>query len=255
MFQLDNKDYDAASSIYVQPLSWNPAVFFRMCRIIVGGVVIEDIDNINRLSLMFHSMKTEEEQLGIASEGFGSFDNKHGSQAADPRKTYRLDDHERSGIVAAGRKFMFRPLACIFNQDKLIPIRYCPPQTERESIKNGADAVFVDMVTAGGKYTANWDISDIQFKCDLLTLDSSLDNEYASHLLSGKPLPINYSTWNQTNQSTGNNKNFNTHTNRSLTRLKSVFITLGNSDSARDKEINVCYQPMATSTSDQYEQK
>ena len=40
---------------------------------------------------------------------------------------------------------------------------------------------------------------------------------------------------------------------RSLTRLKSVFITLGNIDSARDKEVNNVYHPMASSTSDQYD--
>ena len=109
------------------------------------------------------------------------------------------------------------------------------------------------MVTAGGTCTANWDISDIQCKCDLLTLDLSLDNEYASHLLPGKSLPIHFSTWNQTNQSTGNGDNFSTHINRSLTRLKSVFLTLGNGDSARDKEVNNFYHPMASSTSDQYD--
>ena len=51
-----------------------------------------------------------------------------------------------------------------------------------------------------------WNISDIQAKCDLPTLDNSLDNEYASHLLSGKPLPINFATWSHTNQSSGNDK-------------------------------------------------
>ena len=72
MFQLSSKDYDAAGSIYLQPLSWNPAVFFRRCRIIVSGVVIEDIDNFNKLCVMLAALKSEEEQLGIASEGFGS---------------------------------------------------------------------------------------------------------------------------------------------------------------------------------------
>ena len=130
MFQLNNKDYDAASSIFLQPLSWNPAVCFKRCRLIAGGQIIEDIGKFNRLSLMLTALKPEDEQLGIASEGFGSFDAKYGSQAADPRKTYRLDDHERSGIVAAGRKVMFKPLDGIFNQDKLLPLRYCPIQVE-----------------------------------------------------------------------------------------------------------------------------
>ena len=69
----------------------------------------------------------------------------------------------------------------------------------------------------------------------------------------GKSLPINFSTWNQTNQSTGGDKNFSTHINRSLTRPKPVFITWGNSDSARDKEVNSFYHPVASSTSDQYD--
>ena len=38
--------------IMVQPLSWNPAVFFRRARLICGGQVVEDIDDFNRLSLL-----------------------------------------------------------------------------------------------------------------------------------------------------------------------------------------------------------
>ena len=72
MFQLNNKDHDAASSTHIQPLSWNPAVFFRRCRAIAGEIVIEDIGGFDRLSLMLHSVKPEEEQLGIASGSFGS---------------------------------------------------------------------------------------------------------------------------------------------------------------------------------------
>ena len=51
-FQLNNIDYDAVGTTYVQPLGWNPAVFFRRARIIAGGQVVEDIDDFNRLSLM-----------------------------------------------------------------------------------------------------------------------------------------------------------------------------------------------------------
>ena len=103
-FQLNNKDYDSAGTTYLQPLSWNPAVFFRRCRIIAGGVVLEDIDNVSRLSLMLHALKPEEEQLGIAAEGFGSFDDKHANVATDTRKPYRLGNHDQSGIVFAGRR-------------------------------------------------------------------------------------------------------------------------------------------------------
>ena len=69
MFQMNNADNASA----LKPLHWNPAVFFRRARLIAGGQVVEDIDNFNRLSLMLSSLKTTEQQLMDASEGFGSY--------------------------------------------------------------------------------------------------------------------------------------------------------------------------------------
>ena len=77
MFQLNNAGNVGAAegspTKALEPLSWNPFVFFRRARIICGGVVVEDIDNFNRLSLMLTALKTEEEQHFIASEGFCNF--------------------------------------------------------------------------------------------------------------------------------------------------------------------------------------
>ena len=72
------------------------------------------------------------------------------------------------------------------------------------------------------------------------------------NLLSGTSLPINFSTWNHTNQSMGSDNNFNTHINRALTRLKSVCITLGNVESSRLKEANHFYHPIGSSQNDAY---
>ena len=71
-------------------------------------------------------------------------------------------------------------------------------------------------------------ISDIQCKMDLLTLDSSLQNECASHFLSGRTLPINFSSYNHSSQSTNRDKYFSAHIHRAFIRLKSVYITLLN---------------------------
>ena len=125
MFQLNNKGYDAAANIHVQPLSWNPAVFFRSCRIVAGGVVTEDICNFNRLSLMLQALKPEEEQLAIAAEGFGCFGETN-TLATNTRKSYRLENHDMSGLVESSREIMFKPMLGIFNQGKLLPLRYCP---------------------------------------------------------------------------------------------------------------------------------
>ena len=87
------------------------------------------------------------------------------------------------------------------------------------------------------------EFSDIQCKCDLLELDSSLSNEYASHLLSGKSL---LNTWNHTNQSTGLDKNFSAHITRAVTRLKSIFITLHKPDNVTYKQVNDVHHPCAS---------
>ena len=47
-------------------------------------------------------------------------------------------------------------------------------------------------------------------------------------------------------------KNFSTHINRSLTRLKSLFITLGHTETARRKEVNNFYHPMSAGANDDY---
>ena len=130
---------------------------------------------------------------------------------------------------------MFKPMLGLFNQGKLLPLRYCPIQIELELVNSQADAVSLE-VAQGFSNGAHWDISDIQCKCGLLTLDNSLGNEYASHLLSGKSLPINFNTWGHTDQSTGNDKNFSAHITRAVTRLKNIFSTLHKPDGVAYKQ-------------------
>ena len=209
-FQLNNNNGNNADGfqIMVQPLSWNPAVFLRRARLVCGGQVVEDIDDFNRLSLMLIDLLFEDDQHDIGCEGFGNFDFVKGAaaQAADQRKSYRQTGYDLSGNVSLARRVMFKPMLGLFNQEKFIPLRYCPIQIELELVNSQADAVSLEVAECFST-GANWEISDIQCKCDLLELDSSLSNEYESHLLSCKSLPINCNTWNHTNQSTGLDKN------------------------------------------------
>ena len=132
----------------VQPLSWNPAVFFRRARLICGGAAIEDIDDFNRLSLMLIDLLPEDDQHDIACEGFGNFDFVKGesAQASDERKSYRQDDYDLSGNVQLARRVQFKPMLGLFNQEKLILLRYCPIQIELELVSSQADAVTTETV-------------------------------------------------------------------------------------------------------------
>ena len=77
-----------------------------------------------------------------------------------------------------------------------------------------------------------------------MTLDSELQNSYASHLLSGKSLPIHFSSY-ATNVQTATGKGSSLSLARSFTRLKSVFVTMfGPGDAAQDKVANYFYHPM-----------
>ena len=179
-----------------------------------------------------------------------NFDHKHATeQQNDSRSTYRLGNYDQAGNVTTARRVLFKPIFGLFNQDKLLPLRYCPIQIELELVNSFTDAI----VIRDAYNSALWNISDIQRKCDLLTLDNTLDNKYASHLLSGKSLPINFATWSHTNQSTGADKNLSANIHRALSRLKSVFVTPNTADSGRYKEANNFFHPIAVELNDGYD--
>ena len=232
MFALKNLAGGAAGII--QPLHWNPAVLVR-ARVIAGGHFIEDIDDFNRLSLMVTALKSQDDQKEMAMEGFGLFDRKYDQAAgglvadpdagdADERKIYSVSDWDEAGSIANQRAVLFKPMLGILAQEKLIPLRYCL-QIELELVSSAEDCMFVG-VQNGLASLSNWGVSDIQCKKGLLTLDPSLQNEYASHFLSGKSLPFNFNSFNHSNQSTNGDKYFSADIHRALTGLKSVFITL-----------------------------
>ena len=101
-----------------------------------------------------------------------------------------------------------------------------------------------------------WNISDIRCKCGRLTLDNSLDNEYASHLLSGKSLPINFASWSHTNQSTGNDfnkKKLSANIHRALSRLESIPVNLNHVDTMQYKGANHFHHPISIKLNDGYD--
>ena len=109
MFQLKNNNGSnaAGSPIYVQPLSWNPAVFFRRARLIVEVKLLK-ILMIHRRSLTLTDLLPEDDQSDIACEGFGNLIVKFdaAAQAADQRKGYRQTDYDVPGNVNSARRII-----------------------------------------------------------------------------------------------------------------------------------------------------
>ena len=128
----------------------------------------------------------------------------------------------------------FKPMCGLFNQAKFIPLMWCPITLELEIVSNATDAVVEPI--AGGVFTdtnttSNWSIQDIRVIADIVTLDNGLQNSYAQHVLSGKSLPINYSTYISILQAV-TPPTINVSVTRSVSRLKSVFFNFDNNHQA-----------------------
>jgi hypothetical protein len=119
----------------------------------------------------------------------------------------------------------------------MIPIRYCPITIELELVNNATIPILSTLTGTGtGNFTAAntsllWLMQNVQVKVDMCTLDNSLDNSYAEHLLSGKPLPINFNTYVSQMQSLlssadAGQQKVRLNVTRALSRLKSVFVSL-----------------------------
>ena len=256
MFELQNNENPANGNGHMQlrPLG-GPHTFFRRMRILCGGQVVEDIDNYNRVHQMFTILNAKDANINERAEAFGQqFDNH---QTAFSTLTV-------AGIAPGeAQTVLFKPCSGLFNQPKMLPIRYMPITVELELVHDNTEPI-VSATTVGqdnfdvsnaatGNTSMLWQIQNVQVKCDVVTLDNQLDNSYAEHLLSGKALPINYQTYVSQKQSilSGNNGSQKVRLNvtRALTRLKNVFITLdkpaaGQNYAPKFKEWNSFYSPM-----------
>ena len=120
MFDVVNAD-TAPGTKLLRPIGKAHA-FFRRLRISVRGQIIEDIDNYNRVSEMFHILQTKHSRTNDMIEEFGYNDDisKLISEALLP------------GIGATSQTVMFQPLSGLFQQTKYLPLRYAPLEIELE---------------------------------------------------------------------------------------------------------------------------
>ena len=90
-----------------------------------------------------------------------------------------------------------------------------------------------DTVFTVANCSNEWSLQNCKVICDICVLDNALNNEYTNHLLSGKALPINYSTYiSQENSILGAGKNLSTQIIRAVSRLQRIFVSFYNSNGA-----------------------
>ena len=187
-------------------------------------MVVEDISDYNRCHELFSIMTAFGARENDEVEGFGrSWDHITNMK---PTEYYKASNF--SGVLYnQSQTLLFKPLLGIFNQPKYLPIRYSPLTIEIELVNDMLEPI-VPQGNPGREFsvynTSNiWQIQNVQFKFDAVSLDSALENSYAQHLLSGKSLPINYSTIVSQMQSTLTGTNVGQKTIRlNITRALSM---------------------------------
>jgi len=238
---------DSTETKILRPLSgaWS---FFRRARCLVGGAIIDDVDYYNKVHEMMHILTSRNNRDNDDVEGFGTRWDADGVYGSWTTTTL-------GGIPGGNsnnaRTTSFKPLFGILNQPKYIPLSYCPIQMEFE-IVNGAEDALASANGTTGSFKTNdtsnqWQIQDVRIVCDLVTLDSALQNSYAEHVLSGKAMPINYSTY-ITQFQTITSSDFAVNVSRACSRLKSVFINFDNTHTIKDTATTLVHKPFNTFT-------
>ena len=222
-----------------------PHLFFRRLRVLAGGQVVEDIQDFGRNMELLASLQNEFVRDNNDIQGFGSrwdstsVQNLNDFTPVDPAAITLAE------LLAAQRPLLpeiapqkskivnFKPLIGLFNQSKYLPLKFVPITLEFELCDTN-DAIITPQAydaTTGynGIYTATnttnlWQIQNCCIKCDICTLDNALNNSYVEHLMAGKALPIEYSTY-ISQQSSVSGKSFSVQVIRAVTKLQKAFIT------------------------------
>jgi hypothetical protein len=129
------------------------------------------------------------------------------------------------GIGAVSQTVMFQPLCGLFQQTKYLPLRYAPLEIELELADVLDPIINLEAPFLAANTSLLWKIENCMVKVDLCTLDNALENSYVSHFMGGKTINIVYNTFISTLQ-TVVSADTQINVSRSLSKMKSVFVTL-----------------------------
>ena len=217
MFNLVNNDSDANKRLRPISGAWS---FFRRMRVMCQGTLIEDFDY-NRTCEMFEVLTSLHNRDNDDIENFG-----YRADTLPPGENHTVNT--LPGIQGSSYQTVGMKLCSgLLNQPKMLPLKYMPLTIELELVNDANDVIVTPGVNTeftSSNTTSDWQIENVQLKCDICNLDNSLQNNYDSHLLSGKSLPINFNTYiTQSQAITG--QDVGVSLNRAITRLKSIFVT------------------------------
>ncbi len=209
----------------LKPLT-GPWSFIKRLTVTCSGANVEDILYYNRCHELLDGFHSKEKRLNTHAMGFGC-------TVVDGKKQDLAQVEVAHG--AAGMYVIFFPSALgISNCGKWIPLWALGSSGLVYTIELAPGAEVFD---ASG--SQQYEISDVRAFGNTYSLNSELQNKYATHLLEGKQLNINFRSWSNTMISLLDSDTWTAHVARSFTRLNTVFLTTVQ-DGA---EVNEFYAP------------
>jgi hypothetical protein len=245
-YTVNNKPETAGQVLHFLSGPW---CVFRRMRVMAGGVCLEYIDQFSRVSEMFHLLSSSAKRANANILGFNtaSVDKLYDLGKRFPMSS---EGYDYDGINIS-KSVMFTPLCGLISQEKYLPLRYMGGLTlEFELVQDPTECLITaqyiipqstttsdDPDTPGATITThtptknvitnaqmfkNWSLSDVQIKCDVVTIDNNLNNEYVKYLLGGNALAINYNTFVTQMQTVVGQQN-SVNITRSFTRFNEYF--------------------------------
>jgi len=248
-FELKNESTDTNKKL--RPIG-GPHLFFKRLRVLAGSQVVEDIMDYGRTVELFKSLQNENVRDNDDIQSFGN--------RWDSSTVLNATAANQGGLlpaISAGKSKVvnFRPFCGLFHQSKFLPLRYMGNLILEFELCDTNDAIITPQTYAApynitsfaeANLSNTWAITNACVKCDIASLDNSLNNEYTSFLLSGKGLSFTYSTYiSQQNSLLNLGKTLSTQIIRAFSRLQRCFISFysSNSTGPYDKHTITFYHP------------
>ena len=197
---------------------------FQRLTLRIAGTQVEDILFYNRLCGMLNQFRSVNSQYSAHIGGVGSSVNQVALQ---------MDRVIQEPIEENTTRRVVIDLPCgLFHSHYLLPVGRFPLELTLELASADAVAMAGPVTYAGAEVAAanvtqNYSIQNVRLLCDMVSLDSAMNDNIDEALLQGKPLSLAFSSWsNQYFTLTGlpdNNAQFHVLLNRSFSRLQSVF--------------------------------
>jgi hypothetical protein len=202
-------------------------IMIKRLRIIANGsATIEDIDEYGRVFQMFSELLPPQRRFTNSLEAWGD-ENGHQGTLGLPSSTDAIPAN-------SSRQVCVQLLSSILSQGKLLPLAMLPLTIEME---------LGDTNDAFQGSSNNWTITRPRLVADVCELDQTLQNSYASHILSGKSLPFYLNGIYSVKASVPTGSSLYTlPIARGFTRLSAIYVTF--SDGA-NKWVNHFYCPMS----------